>query len=225
MFTSLRIALPALGAALPDAALAAVFLAAWIAPARMGDGIVGWCLLVMLLEFVIVHSSVFLGNLLLAAGDRMKRLQTGMAIGGFYTMFVAGFAVAFHSWWPLVNFWGLTAKRLASVFAGVVPSGEEKMLMRRTWAASVMFYLLGVFVTVFLPVPRLGITREVVRTAHLPSSGLWVAHPERVVAFGFLYFALMAISGLNGHRWAQSGIPKDAADAAAARGDAGHRAA
>jgi hypothetical protein len=28
------------------------------------------------------------------------------------------------------------------------------------------------------------------------------------VAFGFVYFALMTISGMRGHMWAQSGIPK-----------------
>lgn len=209
MLATLRIALPGLGASLPDAALAGIFLAAWIAPERMGEGILGWCLLVMLLEFIIVHSSAFLGSLILGGGPRDARIRAGLGLGALYTLFVAGFALAFRTWWPLLSFWALTGKRLLNLFAGVVPSGEEKMLMQRTWAASVLFYLLGVFATLFLPVPRLGITREVVRAADLPSSGEWVSHPEKVVAFGFLYFALMTISGIRGHRWAQGGIPKD----------------
>ena len=68
MLAALRIAMPGLGASLPDAALAGIFLAAWIVPERMGDGILGWCLLIMLLEFVIVHSSAFLGSVIHESG-------------------------------------------------------------------------------------------------------------------------------------------------------------
>lgn len=216
MLNSLRISLPLFGASLPDAVLAGVFLVAWLDPMRFGPGIIGWCLLVMLLEFIIVHSSVFLGNVLLRPQPAGEKVGATLWIGGFYTLFVAGFALAFRTWWPLANFWLLTLKRLVNLLHGVAPSGEEKMLMRRTWAASVMFYLLGVFVTTLAPVPRFGITRDIVRAADLPSSGEWVSHPEKVVAFGFLYFSLMAISGMSGHRWAQSGIPREPGDAAPA---------
>ena len=103
--------LPAMLAAAPDIGLAAVFLIVWLAPEAAPAGTLTWLLLVMLLEFIIVHSSGFMG------------------------------------------------------------------------------------------VPRFGLTREFVAGESLPSSGLWVDEPHRMVAFGFLYFAATAISELHGHRW------------------------
>jgi len=35
----------------------------------------------------------------------------------------------------------------------------------------------------------------------LPSSGLWVSEPNRVVAAAFLYFTARGVSELVGHRW------------------------
>jgi hypothetical protein len=56
----------------------------------------------------------------------------------------------------------------------------------------VALYVLGVFVTVILPLPRLGITPEVVAQLGIPGSGLWVERPHTVIAFGLLYFGALA---------------------------------
>jgi len=194
-----------LAAAAPDLALAALFLVAWVAPATFRTGTITYLMLLMLLEFIIVHSSAFMGKVMLGDLERARKALALVGIGGFYTLFVGGFALAFKTWWPLWSFWGLTVNRLLGVLVGQAPEGERRELLQKNWAVSALCYLGLCFVTVFLPLPRLGITREVVSLESLPGSGLWVDQPHRVVAFGFLYFAAVGISELFGHAWMPAG--------------------
>jgi hypothetical protein len=60
---------------------------------------------------------------------------------------------------------------------------------------------------VVLPVPRFGLTPDVVLAQHLPSGGLWIEQPQRAMAFGFLYFVLVGLSELFDHRWVASSVP------------------
>jgi hypothetical protein len=92
--------------------------------------------------------------------------------------------------------------RLLGVTLGQVPDQEQKAFVMRGWAAAVFFYVGGCMATVLLPVPRLGITSEVVAAQRIPGSGLWVDHPEKVIAFGVIHFGLTAWSELAGHAWA-----------------------
>jgi hypothetical protein len=193
--------LPTILAAAPDLGLAAVFLFAWLAPVELPDGIVGGLTLVMLLEFIIVHSSGFMGGILLGEAPRQRKAMLVLGLSAFYTLFVGGFALAYKTWWPLASFWGLQANRMLGVLIGQSPGGEERIFLARTWVAGVLFYLGGVFLTTLLPVPPLGLTSDVVGGQGLPGGGLWVDEPHRVVAFGFLYFAATGISELHGHRW------------------------
>jgi hypothetical protein len=193
--------LPTLLAVAPDLGLAAVFLFVWLAPVELPEGVVGGLTLVMLLEFIIVHSSAFMGQVLFGSAPRPRKAALVLGLSAFYTLFVGGFALAFKTWWPLVSFWGLQANRLLGVLVGQPPSGEEKAFLGRTWVAGVMFYLGGAFATILLPIPRFGLTPGVVAGQHLTGGGLWIDEPHRAMAFGFLYFAATAISELYGHRW------------------------
>ncbi len=199
-----------LAAAAPDLAMGALFLATWIAPTAFREKMVAYLLAVMLLEFIIVHSSAFMGNVVLGKASPGGKIAALVGLGGFYTLFVGAFALVFRAWWPLWNFWGLTLNRVLGVLVGQAPSGEERIFLQRNWAASVMFYLLGVFVTTLAPLPRLGITPDVVARQQLPSSGLWVEQPHRVVAFGFIYFTAVGVSELFRHRWIKaSHLPRN----------------
>ena len=189
----------AFGAALPDLALGAVFLIAWVAPQTFSTNVVPYLMMVMLLEFIIVHSSAFMGNVALGNGSRAKKAKAVAGLGLFYTMFVVGFALGFKTWWPIWSFWGLTLNRLMGVLLGGRPTREQKQQLQRSWAVSVLCYLGFTFLTVFAPVPELGVTG--IYDDGLPGSGLWVSEPQRVVAFGFLYFTTVGISELFGHRW------------------------
>jgi hypothetical protein len=148
-----------------------------------------------------------MGDVLIGTVARGRKTSALLGLGLFYTVFVGGFSLAFRQWWPLWSFWGLTLNRLLGVILGQAPAGEEADFMRRTWAATVVFYLVFTFATALLPVPRLGVTSEVVDRIGLPGSGLWIDQPWRVLAFGFLYFTAVGISELSGHRWA-GGVPR-----------------
>ena len=191
-------------AALPDLALGGVFLVAWIEPVLIGVERIREGLLLMLLEFIVIHSAAFMGTA--AWGDRPpgKKATFVIGLGLFYTLFVAGFALAFSTWWPLIAFWGLTLNRLLGALIGQ-GEGDEKMLVQRGWATSTLFYLMAVFSTVFIPYPRLGVTPEVLAQVDLPGTGLWIDRPWSVMAAGFLYFTACGLSELSGHSWLKGG--------------------
>src|SRR5262245_39016478 len=104
----------ALAAAFPDLCMGAVFLTAWLAPARLGAYPIEPLTLVMLLEFIVVHSGGFAGRVMLAALPGDRRVFAMIGLGCFYTLFVGGFALAFHTWWPLASFWALMLNRMLS---------------------------------------------------------------------------------------------------------------
>lgn len=200
--------LGALFTALPDLGLGAVYLVTWIVPYAFGRRMVAHLMLVMLLEFIIVHSSGFMGSVLYSDARRVGKVTATLGFGVFYTLFVAAFALAFGTWWPIWAFGGLTLNRLLGAVVGQAPTGAEKAYVLKGWAIGVIFYLAFVFTTTLLPIPALGITSAVRASQDLPGSGLWIDAPQRVIAFGFLYFTAWGISDLYGHRWLSTqGLP------------------
>ena len=191
----------AVGAALPDLCMGAVFLTAWLAPERLPAHAIAPLTLVMLLEFIVVHSGGFAGFVILGPLAPDRKLLALIGLGCFYTLFVGSFALGFHTWWPLASFWALMLNRMLSVLLGQAQSGDERAMLQRGWAAGVIFYLAFTFVTIILPLPRLGLTPEVVSAQRLPGSGIWIGQPWRVMAFGFLYFTATGFSELAEHRW------------------------
>ncbi|HEY6784664.1 MAG TPA: hypothetical protein VI159_06905 [Gemmatimonadales bacterium] len=188
-----------------DFGFAAVFLITWIVPNTFGDHTLRFLMLVMMMEFVVVHSSAFMGNVMISRANRGAQATALAGFGVFYSLFAGAFALAFKTWWPITMFWGQTLNRLLGVLFGQVPDEDQKAFIQRSWIASVLLYLLGAFVTIVLPIPRLGITSSVIAAQQIHSSGLWVEQPQRVLAFGVMYFLLTGWSDLKGHTWA-SGI-------------------
>ena len=178
-----------------------MFLVAWIRPQAIGRPIIPELTLIMLLEFIIVHSSAFMGHVGLKPGNARNRVSALFGLGLFYSVFVGGFALAFKSWWPLVSFWGLTVNRMLGLLLGQAPPAERQSFLQRGWAASACFYLLGCFATVLLPIPRLGVTTSVLLGQRAPGDGLWIDQPWRLLAFGAFYFIATGLSELSDHRW------------------------
>jgi hypothetical protein len=209
---------PGLLNALPDLAFSVVFLVTWIRPDALGDSMVRWLLMVMLMEFIVLHSAAFMGTVALGAGSRGGRGLIILGFGALYTLFAGAFSLVFKSWWPLASFWGLTLNRLLGVLLGQVPDAEQKAFIMRGWSVGLVFYLVGCLATVALPVPALGLTPPVVAAQHIPGRGLWVDQPQKVLAFGFLYFLMTAWSELNAHAWARrpAGLAQSAAPSAGA---------
>jgi hypothetical protein len=181
-------------AALPDAITSGVFAWIWLYPFALGEGAVRNAMLVMLVEFILVHASGFLGVTVLAdTVARSKRIMVLLGFGLFYLLFIGIFMTVFREWWPLAAFgWLLFGK-----FAGVIgkpASSRQRLRIVAGWGLSVLFYIVGAFATILLPIPQLGIGDEIIPALGLTGSGLWVEQPHRVVAFGTLYFALTAWS-------------------------------
>ena len=180
-------------AGLPDAITATLFLIAWIDPSIPGPEYVKNLMLVMLIEFIVMHSSAFYSFIAADDGDSpVKRSLMLIGLSAFYLTFVAGFALAFDSTWPLFAFAWLFVSRFIHLWIHPAQSGAQAGRMMALWGASAAAYLIGAFATVMLPLPALGITPEVIGSMHLPGSGEWIERPYTVLAFGALYFGVQA---------------------------------
>lgn len=200
--------------AVPDAALATAFLVTWLRPFALGERVVEYFLITMLLEFIIVHSTALMGAVAMSDEPGRAKLKSLVGLAGLYTLFVAGFAVGFGVWWPLLAFWGLTFNRMLGVILGEAPRGRERQYVKAGWALSVVYFLVGATAVTFLPIPELGVTPDVRAQLALPGGGLWIDEPQRVLAFGVFYFGLTAVGEALG--WGRSetalrGVPRDPA--------------
>jgi len=178
--------------------MAVVFLVAWFNPALFdpaffGASYVKNLMLVMLFEFVVMHSSVICNAIIAVSGPLAVRLALLLGLTAFYSSFVLAFAFAFHSWWPLWVFGYLFVCRFMYL---VLPGDIERKLAGATkvWIASALAYLAGSFITILVPLPALGITPDVIAAMDMSKnmSGAWVDKPWIVLAFGAIYFTVQA---------------------------------
>ncbi len=187
---------------LPDFGFAAVFLITWIRPDTLGPSMVKWLLMVMVMEFVIIHSTGFMALVAFRSASRAAASGKIVGIGLFYTIMAGGMCMVFDSAWPLVAFWGQTLNRLLGVILGQARDVGERALALTGWGASTLLYMVGAMITA-VAVPAFGLTPEVVAAQDVPGGGVWVEQPERVMAFGILYFSLTGWYELEAHHWAE----------------------
>lgn len=187
--------------ALPDAGLAGLFLLTWIAPTLLDEKMVSDLMIVMIMEFIIIHSSVFMGIIIISSFPMARKIRYLLGLGLLYSLFVAGFSFGFGVWWPFIGFWGLMANRLSGIILGRVPTEEQKALVGKTWILGVVCYLGGVTITSIVPLPPLGVTYEVIAAQGIEGSGAWNDEPHNVLAFGTLYFSATAWSEYKNHAW------------------------
>lgn len=182
-----------LAAAIPDFCIALFFLAAWFEPFRFGPGVIHALLLTMILEFIIVHSSGFMGVVSFSKGRSSKKLLSLFGLGLLYTIFVGAFCLTEGVLWPLISFWALTVNRMLVVLLNRGPEDSPGLYLGASWGMSVVFYLGGCFLTLLAPVPELGLAPYEPADFGLTGSGEWIEGPHRVVAFGVVYFTLQGL--------------------------------
>lgn len=185
--------LGAIASALPDFLAAGTFLITWLAPATFGATMVAHLVLVMLLEFLVVHSAGFMGFIIYGDGTRHVKLAMVLGLTFFYALFAAGFGLSFGTWWPVQALVVLTLNRCTPLFFGPTPAESQIERVAAGWAASVVFYLGGAFATLIPDVPAFGITPEVIAAQGFTAGGVWPEQPYRAVAFGVLYFAAQGL--------------------------------
>lgn len=179
--------------ALPDLIMAGIFLWVWLDPSGWRRQLVAQGLLIMLLEFILIHSSAFFGMALFAPGwTRGKRLRLLLGLGVFYGLFVTVWSWQFRSWWPLLFFAWLLGGRLAAVLLNRRAVGELRWRQYGLMALSTLLFLLCVPGALLLPLPRLGLVHHG-HVYGLTGSGEWVSHPHTAIAALVLYFGLLAL--------------------------------
>jgi hypothetical protein len=189
----IRITLADVASAMPDLLLAASFLLAWVDPSVRAVPSVRRLVMIVLLEFFIVHSSGFMG--VVAIGSRARRRTIGLtlALGAFYTVFLAAWSAAFGDWWLLGSFWLLMLNRLLGLMLGQPPDEKRGAFVMGTWAMSVAAFLLAVVIGAVADPPALGITAGVIEAQGFTVGGLWTEHPQTAIAAGALYFAIVGL--------------------------------
>lgn len=192
----------------PDAITAAVFLWVWIDPSGWRTHLVAQGLLIMLTEFILIHSAGFLGPVVFSREEApRKRIRIAMQICLFYSLFVGVWAWQFNSWWTLAFFLWLMGAKLMDILVDRQVPEHIRLRQHGMIAASAVFYLACVFATLFLPLPELGLMHH----GHfygVPGSGAWVSHPHIVISAAFLYFTLLSLTKLLA--WDLAFAPKKA---------------
>jgi hypothetical protein len=174
------------------------FIVTWISPYTLGTRAVWHLSMVILLEFIVMHSSAFVGVIGFSELSRTKRTLAIVGLSAFYFLFAWAFSVGFESNWPMLAFFGLTLNRLLGTLIGQTPEGAEKVFVAGSWIISGVTYLLGVALTSLASLPRLGVTDEVIRAQGFTSGGLFTEQPHVALAFGALYFTVQTFWSLFG---------------------------
>lgn len=177
--------------ALPDLLTALACLVVWVAPLAFGPGAVKTVVLMMLMEFLLVNGAgFFTGIAFMDDVPRSRRVLFMLGLLGFYSLFIAAFALSFDAWWPVWVFAWLVVGKALWIFTAPRDREQEQDRQMQAWAFSVAAYLAAVFGGVLLPLPQLGITQAVVAQAGLPGGGEWVERPHIAVAgMAFYYLA------------------------------------
>ena len=145
----------------------------------------------MALEFVLLHSGVFMGTVAFQAKSAPRRFGLFALLAGFYGMFAIAFSSVTGSWEILEIFGFLMAGRLITL---VVATGQGKQQLIARSAAGIFAYIPIVFLTVFVPFPELGVTAEVLSRVYPDrGGGIWEQHPERAIAGAVIYFGVMGL--------------------------------
>jgi len=182
-------------AALPEAITAAAFLIAWVTPARFGPDYVKDLTLVMAMEFIVIHSSIFYAVIAGVDIPRGKRIAWLAGLSSIYLVFVFGFAIEYKSSWPIFAFAWLFVSRFLHVLLNPVSREMEAKRMVNMWAVSVVAYLFGAFTVNLVTIPKLGMT-SAFESSMMQSGGTgWSSGgPHTTLAFGLIYFSILAFA-------------------------------
>ena len=157
---------------------------------------------VMLVEFILIHATGAVGWTMIEMNKRKANISNkGCVIAAFlllYLPFALSISALYGSLWPLLAVLWLILSKCPMLVAGVAEDAQTKGFGAR-WVTMTFTFLMGTGLTLFLPVPRLGVTPEVVAALEFTEAGGdWVEQPHRVLAFGVLYFGVLGFSELIG---------------------------
>ena len=199
--TGSRFSLPGfdeIASAASSLAMCLLFLAAAVAFSLFGIGFISYLLILLQVEFFVVHSSANIGIILESRLRRLIKSALVLFFSGLY-MVIIWFAVSRYSvTWPLWAFAGLTISRIAGIYIGSDPDSRAGVI-KSGWAVSVFFYI--VLMAYVMPLFMSDRAPVVPRNPELAGKAPWANEPRLAIAFGFLYFAITGLSALFAHSW------------------------
>lgn len=184
--------------ALPDAAAAGLFLWCWIAPTAWRQLLVGFLVLVLLIEFVVMQAGPFLGAILY--GEKMglnqaRRTRIAVVLGSSYFLFAGLAAASFDAWFPFFIFVWLFGVKVVAAVVGFDRNATGREPEMTIWILSATYYFGAIFLTFFVPFPMLGITEDGA-VYGLRGQYEWANAPYKAIAAGFLYFFALSVTRL-----------------------------
>lgn len=161
-----------------------VYEGSWV---RFGVGL-------MLLEFILLHSGGMVSTLMAKEDNLRDKLKLFFGLFFFYTIMVLTFAYVLESQALLWIFAAVSVSRLVTAFSY---SNADQLESQKRVGIGIMLYLFAVAISIFAPIPELGITRDIVAEVYPQrGSGLWEQSPERAIAAAALYFLLLGLCEL-----------------------------
>ena len=174
---------------LPDLLTAAACIVVWISPFAFGTDGVRTVVLMLLMEFLLVHGTGFFTAIAFAdTVAKYKRLLLMAGLLCFYALFLLAICALFDATWPVWIFLWLVLSKVAWIFLSSRDRVQEAQRQLQAWAFSTAAYLGAVFGGLLLPLPRLGLTEAVVPQLGLPGSGEWIERPHTAVAGMAMYY-------------------------------------
>jgi Kef-type K+ transport system membrane component KefB len=143
----------------------------------------------LLMEFLILHSAGMTCGIMAEKKTRGEKYKMLAGLFIMYCVMGIGFAASTDSPSLLVMLIAIMVGRFVTVI-----TGEQDQGLHKRTAYGVMLYLACAAGTVFIAVPEMGITREVLAEVY-PSrgGGVWERYPQRPIVAGAVYFGVMGI--------------------------------
>ena len=178
---------------LPDLLTAAACIVVWISPFAFGTDGVRTVVLMLLMEFLLVHGTGFFTAI--AFADTVAKYKRLLLMAGLlccYALFLMAICALFDATWPVWIFLWLVLSKVAWIFLSSRDRVQEARQQLQAWAFSTVAYLGSVFAGLLLPLPQLGLTDAVIPQLGMSGSGLWVDHPHTAVASLAMYYLASA---------------------------------
>jgi len=173
----------------PQICLIWILIDVWRFPMEWDEG--RWVadgVLIIVSEFFLLHSGVFMAGIAMEA-DAQKRFNSFAVLALFYGAFIWGFSALSDSSNLLWFFGSVMAGRFVTLVVAV-DEGSTHLGERSFWGG--MLYVVLVPLSIFVPIPELGIDRHVARIAfENGGEGVWVEEPARGFAMAVTYFTIM----------------------------------
>ncbi len=200
----------ALSSAIPCFALSWVLLDVWRHPLNWDNGKwVPFAVGLLVLEFILIHSGVFMTMLAARQNSATGRALVFVALIGFYSLFVFGVSASIGSTELIWIFVSVLLGRAVGLFTQL--DEDPQRILKRS-GISMFLYIIAAFASVLLPIPELGITPDVLNQVYPGrGGGVWEREPQRAIAVASAYFFAMGcveffVFGLRGSKTVRQSV-------------------